>query len=95
MSNTLPNRVALVTGGAQGLGQAICLRLANEGCEIAVADIKLEQAQATADLVIRETGRRALAVMMDVTDESSVQAGFARRCRISAGWTSWWPTLAS
>ena len=78
MSNALENRVALVTGGAQGLGQAICLRLATEGCAVAVADIKLEQAQATADLVVKETGRRGLAVMMDVTDEASVQAGFAR-----------------
>jgi len=78
MSKTLENRVALITGGAQGLGQAICLRLAGEGCDVIVADIKLEQAQATADLVIRETGRRALAVLMDVTDEPSVQAGFAR-----------------
>ena len=78
MSNTLANQVALVTGGAQGLGQAICLRLANEGCDVAVADIKLEQAQATADLIVKETGRRGLAVMMDVTDEASVQAGFAR-----------------
>ena len=56
MSNTLTNQVALVTGGAQGLGQAICLRLANEGCDVAVADIKLEQAQATADLIV--TGDR-------------------------------------
>ena len=78
MSNTLANQVALVTGGAQGLGQAICLRLANEGCDVAVADIKLEQAQATADLIAKETGRRGLAIMMDVTDEASVQAGFAR-----------------
>ena len=78
MTKTLENRVALVTGGAQGLGQAICLRLGQEGCDVVVADIKLEQAQATADLVSEETGRRALAVMMDVTDEASVQAGFAR-----------------
>ena len=95
MSNTLANQVALVTGGAQGLGQAICLRLANEGCDVAVADIKLEQAQATADLIVKETGRRGLAIMMDVTDEASVQAGFARTVKNSAGWTSWWPTPAS
>ncbi|MCX7671897.1 MAG: SDR family NAD(P)-dependent oxidoreductase, partial [Anaerolineae bacterium] len=78
MPMVLTDRIALVTGGAQGLGQAICLRLAREGCHVVVADIKLDQAQATADLVIRETGRRALAVPMDVTDEASVQAGFAR-----------------
>ena len=48
-----------MTGGAQGLGQAICLRLAREGCDVVVADIKIEQAQATADQVCAETGQRA------------------------------------
>ena len=80
MAGVLQDKIALVTGGAQGLGQAICLRLANEGCHVVVADIKIEQAQATADAVSQETGRRALAVKMDVTDEASVQAGFARVC---------------
>jgi len=78
MAGVLQDKIALVTGGAQGLGQAICLRLANEGCHVVVADIKIEQAQATADAVSQETGRRALAVRMDVTDEASVQAGFAQ-----------------
>ena len=78
MSKTLEDRIALVTGGAQGLGQAICLRLANEGCHLTVADIKLEEAEATATAVTEQTGRRAIAVRMDVTDEASVQAGFAR-----------------
>jgi len=78
MTKTLENRVALVTGGAQGLGQAICLRLAHEGCHVIVGDIKLEQAQATAELITKETGQRAIAVKMDVADETSVQAGFAR-----------------
>ena len=39
MSNTLTNQVAIVTGGAQGLGQAISQRLAREGCRVAVADV--------------------------------------------------------
>ena len=77
MPDTLNDRIALITGGAQGLGQAICLRLAQEGCHVVVADIKLEQAQATADLVAETTGRRTRAVRMDVTDEASVAAGFA------------------
>ncbi len=54
--------IALVTGGAQGLGQAICLRLAQEGCHVVVADIKLEQAQATADRSCRRPGDRPVAV---------------------------------
>ncbi len=71
-------KVALVTGGAQGLGQALCQRLAREGCDVVVADIKIEQAQATADEIAQSTGRRTLALRMDVTDEVSVQAGYAQ-----------------
>ncbi|HRA66432.1 MAG TPA: SDR family NAD(P)-dependent oxidoreductase, partial [Caldilinea sp.] len=40
----LTGRVALVTGGAQGLGAALCLRLAREGCDVMVADLNSEQA---------------------------------------------------
>jgi hypothetical protein len=47
----LQDRIALVTGGAQGLGAAICERLAREGAHVVVADIKLEQAAATATAV--------------------------------------------
>jgi sorbitol-6-phosphate 2-dehydrogenase len=43
-----------------------------------VADIKLEQCEATAEQIVRETGRQAHAVRMDVTDEAAVQAGFAQ-----------------
>jgi sorbitol-6-phosphate 2-dehydrogenase len=78
MPGLLQDRIALVTGGAQGLGQAICLRLAQEGCHVVVADIKLEQCEATAEQIVQETGRQARAVRMDVTDEAAVQAGFAQ-----------------
>ena len=44
MDAGLQNKVALVTGGAQGLGQAICLRLAMEGYHVAVADLNGEKA---------------------------------------------------
>jgi sorbitol-6-phosphate 2-dehydrogenase len=74
----LEDRIALVTGGGQGLGQAICLRLAQEGCHVAVADIKQEIAQETAALIAAETGRRALAITCDVTDEAQVIAMMGR-----------------
>ena len=45
MSADLQNKIAIVTGGAQGLGQAISLRLAREGCKVVIADVN-------------ETGRR-------------------------------------
>jgi sorbitol-6-phosphate 2-dehydrogenase len=74
MSSTLPDRIALVTGGAQGLGEAICHRLAREGARVVVADLNRAGAERVAAEVEARTGRRALAVPVDVTDESQVQA---------------------
>ena len=78
MNETLPDRIALVTGGAQGLGEAICLRLAREGAHVVVADLNLERAEQVAAEIVAQTGRRALAVRVDVTDEAQVE-GMVRR----------------
>ena len=78
MSEKLAAKVALVTGGAQGLGAAIALRLAQEGCDVAIADINEESSAATAAQITRETGRRTIAMKMDVTDEAQVSAGIDR-----------------
>ncbi len=71
MEKLLQDRIALVTGGAQGLGQAICFRLAQEGCHLVVADLNEAAAIETAASI---TDRRAMAVKTDVTDESQVAA---------------------
>jgi sorbitol-6-phosphate 2-dehydrogenase len=78
MSQKLEQKVALVTGGAQGLGAAIALRLAEEGCDVAIADINEESSAATASQIAQETGRRTSAMKMDVTDEAQVSAGIDR-----------------
>jgi sorbitol-6-phosphate 2-dehydrogenase len=70
----LTDRIALVTGGAQGLGAAICLRLAREGCDVMVADLNGEQAEQTAQMVAQETGRRVLAMKVNVANEEQVRA---------------------
>jgi sorbitol-6-phosphate 2-dehydrogenase len=71
---TLQDRIALVTGGAQGLGEAICQRLAREGAHVVVADLNLVSAEQVAAEIVAETGRRAIAQGVDVTDEIQVEA---------------------
>lgn len=73
----LKGRYSLVTGGSRGLGEAICVRLAESGLHVAVADIDREGARRTADR-LEELGVRSLALPMDVTDKRQVTEGFAR-----------------
>jgi NAD(P)-dependent dehydrogenase (short-subunit alcohol dehydrogenase family) len=73
----LTGRVAVVTGAASGLGQAIAVGLARHGADVALADINREGLTETQQLV-SETGRRALVVETNVSDESAVVALFDR-----------------
>ncbi|MBU4252805.1 MAG: 3-oxoacyl-[acyl-carrier-protein] reductase [Candidatus Omnitrophica bacterium] len=70
----LEGKVALITGGARGIGRAIALTFAREGADIVVADVNLEIAQKTAS-EIESLGRKALALEMDVTNYDLVEAG--------------------
>jgi NAD(P)-dependent dehydrogenase (short-subunit alcohol dehydrogenase family) len=70
-------RAALITGGARGLGRAAALRLAEEGRDIAIADILVEKGQETIK-EIEALGQRALFAETDVTDEAQVQVAVSR-----------------
>ena len=61
----LSSRVAIVTGGGQGIGKAIALKLASYGADVAVVDVNLERAEEVAKEV-RNMGRRAMAMKADV-----------------------------
>jgi NAD(P)-dependent dehydrogenase (short-subunit alcohol dehydrogenase family) len=73
MDYGLKGKIALVTGTASqtGMGNAICVTLAKEGCDIVSADIDLEGAQKTAD-AIKILGRKAIAVKVNITKGSEV-----------------------
>ena len=69
----LEGKSALVTGSARGIGRAFAQAYINEGATVAIADINLERARATAT----ELGPKAYAVAMDVTDQASIDAAIA------------------
>ena len=68
----LKDKVALITGGARGIGKAIALAYAKEGADIVVADVNLEEAEKTAK-ELELLGRKALVFTMDVTDYTKVE----------------------
>ena len=74
MTGILQNQVAVVTGGGQGLGQAICHALAAERAHVVVIDLDEESAAATADEVATAHNRQTLGLKVDVTDETQVEA---------------------
>jgi 3-oxoacyl-[acyl-carrier protein] reductase len=68
----LKDRVALVTGGAQGIGKAVALLLAKNGADIAVSDVNLQKAEETAG-EIQSLGRKAMAIKADVSSSEDVE----------------------
>jgi len=70
MNSTLADRVALVTGGAHGIGAATCRELAALGAEVVVTDVLDEEGTALAD-ALRQSGHKASYRQLDVADEDA------------------------
>lgn len=97
----MAGRVAFVSGGGRGIGQAIAIALAEDGHRVAVGDLReREAAQAATDIAAR--GGEALAIPVDVTDASAVDAAIAHTVAAlgpvdilvnNAGWDEFRPFL--
>jgi len=72
----LKGKVAFVTGGASGIGEACSLMLAKQGAAVAVIDLKLENAQKVVDAIVADGGK-AIALVADVADEAQVAKAVA------------------
>jgi len=70
----LQGKTAIVTGGARGIGRAIVEQLAEAGADVVIGDFRLDEAEATASEIQKNTGRQVRAVRADVTDLKQVEA---------------------
>ncbi len=77
MGLRLENKVALITGGASGIGRASAIRFAEEGADVAVADRASGGAEEVASQV-RKLGRKAIAIQADTSNEAQAAAMVAR-----------------
>lgn len=82
---TLKDKVAIVTGGAQGIGRAIAEVFAERGADVVLADIQLEKAKETADTIIKQTGQRAMAVSLDATSLEQANALVEKTVEVFGG----------
>ena len=80
----LKDKIAVVTGAASGIGKEIATAYLREGARVAIADLDLKAGQAAAR-ELDNTGKRAMAVAMDVTQEDQVEAGMAQVIKAYGG----------
>jgi NAD(P)-dependent dehydrogenase (short-subunit alcohol dehydrogenase family) len=69
----LKDRVAIITGGAKGMGKAMVHRFADEGCAVAIADISIKEADETAEELSKQ-GKKVIAIKCDVASFDQVKA---------------------
>lgn len=78
MDLKLNGKTALVTGGSEGIGKGIALALAKEGVDVAICARRIEPLQNTADEIAKETGRKIVPIVADLTKDADAQNFIAK-----------------
>ena len=73
MAKQWQDNVAVITGAASGIGRALAVRLAQEGCHLALCDVNTEALEETAALV-RDAGREVFTSKLDVADRARARS---------------------
>jgi 3-oxoacyl-[acyl-carrier protein] reductase len=73
MDLQLKGKIALVTGGSEGIGKGIALALGKEGCDLAICARRKEPLEAAAEEIRKATGRKVFAMTADLTKEADAQ----------------------
>jgi len=68
----LKDKVAIVTGGAQGIGKAICEIFSYEGADVVLADVNIGKAKQTAKIISDKTGRKCIPVKVDISRKPEI-----------------------
>ena len=74
MDSKLKGRVAVITGGASGLGRATAERFAAEGADLVLADLNVRAGEEAAAAISADSGRQVAFFELDVTDEEKTEA---------------------
>lgn len=69
----LENKISIVTGGATGIGKSIASMFAKEGSDVAISDINIERAKITALEIEKNTGRKTMAIKVNVSKKNDVE----------------------
>lgn len=69
----LKDRIAIITGGAQGIGRAIAEKLAGEGAKVIIVDVQEDSAKKTADEISKEKDVESLALKVDVSSSKETE----------------------
>ncbi len=86
---SLKDRNAVVTGGARGIGLAICERFAEAGANVLIGDLDEKQAQEAAERIAQQHGVSMIATLLDVADSGSIGAVATQAVRELGGVDIW------